>query len=342
MISDCHGRLERPRQGQLSGAWPVTVSCCGCQSRPNGIRAATIRAGVAFGIVQVVQRKYIGLVVLVGACAKADAPAPAPAPVASEPAYPVITADAVCDRFLAEFDACAQQQDSEFHRTSQQKHRQRTIDGLQELEDDPKLLHEVCEGQLVFTARITSFLGCRYTAPSGEPLVFEPASFEAPIGVAECDAYVTEYSACVESKAPEATKARLRAAIGMTREGWRAVAEGPGRDQLVSVCNAALDAVGRTSAAWGCAIGTASPARSTGKIGIPACDKYVEEYRRCIDNRAPDNTKQLLHDALDETVEGWREVAAGPGADALAGVCEEARKAVAEVAEAWNCQFEGY
>ena len=78
------------------------------------------------------------------------------------------------------------------------------------------------------------------------------AKVPSRIGIVECDNYIFLYSRCIEAKAPEATKAQLADAMKKTVAGWKSVANGPGRDALATTCKAALDAVRKTSAAWGC------------------------------------------------------------------------------------------
>lgn len=85
-----------------------------------------------------------------------------------------------------------------------------------------------------------------------------PAPVEiAPIGVAECDAYIEGFLACVEAHAPAAERdgqlARLREQVGawkQTHAGNREVA-----DQALALgCKAALEAAKVESKGWGCSL----------------------------------------------------------------------------------------
>jgi hypothetical protein len=72
------------------------------------------------------------------------------------------------------------------------------------------------------------------------------------IGIAECDEYIEKYGACIDAKAPEATKAAMQDAFKKTVDTWKQAAAGPGKDALAQGCKAALDAVKKTAAGWGC------------------------------------------------------------------------------------------
>ena len=77
------------------------------------------------------------------------------------------------------------------------------------------------------------------------------AKVPSETGIIECDHYIFYYSRCIEDHAPEATKAQLAEAMRRTVEGWKSVSKSR-RGALASTCKAALDAVKKTSAAWGC------------------------------------------------------------------------------------------
>jgi hypothetical protein len=78
------------------------------------------------------------------------------------------------------------------------------------------------------------------------------AAIPSTVGIPTCDRYIYYYSRCIEARAPEAIKAQMMDAVAKTIEGWKQVASGPGKDALATTCQAALDAVSKTAAAWGC------------------------------------------------------------------------------------------
>jgi hypothetical protein len=74
-------------------------------------------------------------------------------------------------------------------------------------------------------------------------------------------------------------------------------------------------------------------------IGIPICDLYIARYGACIDAKAPLAAKEAMLDAFRRTIEAWRQVAQGPGRDALEHGCKAAYDAVSKVATAWGCEM---
>lgn len=76
------------------------------------------------------------------------------------------------------------------------------------------------------------------------------------------------------------------------------------------------------------------------EIGIEACDFYITQYCACIEDHAPESTKQSMLDAFERTCESWADAAQDSGADALEEGCEAALAAVAMTAAGWGCGFE--
>ena len=48
-----------------------------------------------------------------------------------------------------------------------------------------------------------------------------------PIGVKECDEFLTAYDRCVSSNVPEASRAQVSSAVTQMRESWRQAAQNP-------------------------------------------------------------------------------------------------------------------
>jgi hypothetical protein len=91
-------------------------------------------------------------------------------------------------------------------------------------------------------------------APPQETTVeIEEARPRHVIGVEECDYFLERYADCVDTKAPEATREQIHAALAIAAEAWQtAAATNAGREGLSHACKAALEAVRETSKAWGC------------------------------------------------------------------------------------------
>ena len=76
---------------------------------------------------------------------------------------------------------------------------------------------------------------------------------EEPIGVADCDAYLTKYVSCVMEKVPEAERPKFQASVQQTRDMWRQLAANPQtRASLARVCTETASATRRAMGAYGC------------------------------------------------------------------------------------------
>jgi uncharacterized coiled-coil protein SlyX len=73
-----------------------------------------------------------------------------------------------------------------------------------------------------------------------------------PIGIAECDAYITKYEKCIRAKVPEAARESMLDAMAQSKKAWKEAASGPARENLAAACKAALDAAEAATKAMGC------------------------------------------------------------------------------------------
>jgi hypothetical protein len=81
------------------------------------------------------------------------------------------------------------------------------------------------------------------------------ASAAGDIGVPECDDYIAKYSACLDSKVPEAGRAALRQAFDQTKAAWKqAATTQAAKDALAMGCKQALEASKAAVAAYGCSL----------------------------------------------------------------------------------------
>jgi hypothetical protein len=72
-------------------------------------------------------------------------------------------------------------------------------------------------------------------------------------GVKECDDYVRQYTACVDTKAPEAVRAHMHRALENARTTWRtAAATAAGRQGLANACRQALESARAAMQMYGC------------------------------------------------------------------------------------------
>lgn len=88
------------------------------------------------------------------------------------------------------------------------------------------------------------------------PAVQPPAAAsvaDGDFGVKECDDYIRNYLACVDSKVPEAARAMVRQSLDQAKAQWKAAAATPqGKASLATGCKAASDAARQSMAAYGC------------------------------------------------------------------------------------------
>lgn len=76
---------------------------------------------------------------------------------------------------------------------------------------------------------------------------------DGEFGVKECDDYIRNYLACVDSKVPEAARAMVRQSLDQAKVQWKQAAATPqGKASLASGCKAANDAARQSMAAYGC------------------------------------------------------------------------------------------
>jgi hypothetical protein len=98
--------------------------------------------------------------------------------------------------------------------------------------------------------------GTANTAPAAS----KPAAVSTPaaaggaeFGVPECDEYLNKYTACIDSKVPDAARAMVRQQLDASKASWKQAASTPeGRAALASTCKQALEATKQAMAAYGC------------------------------------------------------------------------------------------
>jgi hypothetical protein len=79
-----------------------------------------------------------------------------------------------------------------------------------------------------------------------------PADPFAPIGVAECDAYIKKQRACVEANAPALIKDQQLDGLGHIATRWRQVAAAGATENLLASCKALDRASEDAVKAWKC------------------------------------------------------------------------------------------
>lgn len=89
--------------------------------------------------------------------------------------------------------------------------------------------------------------------PSGDLVAVASQSGAPDFGVPECDVYFRNYTACIDSKVPEATRVMIRQQLEASKARFMQVASTPeGRLGLVMACKQADDASRVAMQAYGC------------------------------------------------------------------------------------------
>jgi hypothetical protein len=75
-------------------------------------------------------------------------------------------------------------------------------------------------------------------------------------------------------------------------------------------------------------------------VGVPECDKLLEEYERCVTAHAPEAQKKPLLDQLARNRAAWRSMARDPGArPGLPQACVLARDTARTTTKAFGCAW---
>ena len=75
-------------------------------------------------------------------------------------------------------------------------------------------------------------------------------------------------------------------------------------------------------------------------IGVAACDEYVAKFQRCIEDHVPTDSRVALHDALVDTADAWRAIAAGEARELLEGLCRSAIAGARAATSAMGCEWD--
>lgn len=79
------------------------------------------------------------------------------------------------------------------------------------------------------------------------------AQTPAPVGVAECDEFLTVYDQCLNNNVPAASRTQVGAAITQMRDSWRQAAQNPqARASLGPACTQMRQQMAQSMAAYGC------------------------------------------------------------------------------------------
>ncbi len=79
------------------------------------------------------------------------------------------------------------------------------------------------------------------------------AQSSAPVGVPECDSFLSRYDQCLNNNVPTAQRAQVSAAVTQMRDAWRQAAQNPqARAALGPQCTQMAQTMAQSMAAYGC------------------------------------------------------------------------------------------
>ncbi len=85
------------------------------------------------------------------------------------------------------------------------------------------------------------------------PTTSASASSGQKVGVAECDAFIAAYEACVNDKVPAAARAQFNTTLAQWRKSWHDLAANPQtKPTLVQACKSTLEQSRQSMKAYGC------------------------------------------------------------------------------------------
>lgn len=86
---------------------------------------------------------------------------------------------------------------------------------------------------------------------------------------------------------------------------------------------------------------TSTTASTSGdKVGVPACDEYIEKYEACLKDKVPAAAQAQFRASLDTMRKSWREAAATPqGKAGLAQGCQAALNAAKQSMSSYGCNW---
>jgi hypothetical protein len=80
-----------------------------------------------------------------------------------------------------------------------------------------------------------------------------PATAQTPVGVAECDSFISKYEACVSKNVPANQQQGLFSQLGQLRSAWRQAAQDPtARATLPQQCTDMAQRLGQQLSGYGC------------------------------------------------------------------------------------------
>ena len=99
----------------------------------------------------------------------------------------------------------------------------------------------------------------------------------------------------------------------------------------------------RSAATNSTAPASASPVatvNASAEVGVPECDKFLNEYEACINNKVPEQARAQFNSALKTWRADWKKLAANPTTKpGLVAACKTQLETARTQMKAYNCTF---
>lgn len=77
------------------------------------------------------------------------------------------------------------------------------------------------------------------------------------------------------------------------------------------------------------------------KIGVPECDKFIENYETCIFDKVPEAQRAAFKPGLDQWKKSWKDLAANPSTKGtLAQVCKTSAETAKTSLASYSCKWD--
>ena len=84
----------------------------------------------------------------------------------------------------------------------------------------------------------------------------------------------------------------------------------------------------------------AAPVAAADKVGIAACDDYLEKYHACIADKVPAEARSQFESSLAATRASWKSMAGNAAASAsLESACKQAIEGTRQAMSVYGCTF---
>lgn len=81
-------------------------------------------------------------------------------------------------------------------------------------------------------------------------------------------------------------------------------------------------------------------ALSGDKIGVAACDEYIEKYQKCISDKVPESGREMMKSSFEMVVKTWKEAAqTAEGRASLEVACKTAVDTAKQALGAYGCTW---